>query len=97
MELSNGKRCLVFVSLSSTFTFGSQARCQLESLWSAVVNCRGQMYLNAVTVGSPEDASGSLEESRGLCSFWKRQDTVSAGAESYYNLVSEPWKDRTVC
>ena len=48
MELNN--RCiLVFVSLSFTSTFGSQARYLLENLW--------QMCLNAVTIGSLQDTS----------------------------------------
>ena len=42
-------------------TFGSQARYWLESLWSSAVNCSGQTFLNAMTVGSLKDASGPPE------------------------------------
>ena len=46
--ISNGNRHLL---VSVCLSFGLQARCWLENLWSGAINCNKQMCLNAVTMG----------------------------------------------
>ena len=80
----------MFVFLSFAFTFGSQAQCQLESLWSGA----GRQALMPTIVVSLEDASGA---SRGR---WKNSAPFGNGKTQYQwepNLAITwflcPWKD----